>query len=183
MGFESSAVARVRLRSVLDTTPDGALRSTLLELVQGSYVHSKFDKFDEGGGRPETPTAASPAAGGDRLVHDTLSIPTGDAPADRGSAVPVPPAAVGDDPLPPSLQLGADPRPLLAGALSVGDTASELLAAASAQARALSAVWEAHRRGAVVLPTAVADAVCRARECWPAALRPIGGSPPPATAR
>jgi hypothetical protein len=113
---------------------------------------------------------SSPAARGDRLVHDTLSVPTGDAPADRSSG---PPAIhADDDQLLSGLQFGTDVRPLLADVLATGDTAGELLAVASTQARALAAVWEAHRRGVIALPDPLADVVCRARESWPEALRP-----------
>lgn len=41
---------------------------------------------------------------------------------------------------------------------------AELLTAFAAQAKAIQLVWEAHRRGAVDLPSGVAAAVARARE-------------------
>jgi hypothetical protein len=167
MGFEPTAVANARLRLVLTTTSDVTLRSTLSELIQGHSVHSKSD---ESAVRPPAPAAAPSAARGDRLVHDTLSVPTGDAPADRSSGAPELPAD--DDQLLSGLQFGTDVRPLLADVLATGDTAGELLAAASTQARALAAVWEAHRRGVIALPDSLADVVCRARGCWPESLRP-----------
>jgi hypothetical protein len=175
MGFEPAAVADARLRLVLTTTSDATLRSTLSELIRGSFVHSKFD--ETAAVRPSASPAPSPAARGDRLVHDTLSVPTGDAPADRSNGTPALRADGDDDQLLCGLQFGADVRPLLADALSTGDTAGELLAAASTQARALAAVWEAHRRGVIALPEPLADAVSRARGCWPAALRPMIATP------
>ena len=56
---------------------------------------------------------------------------------------------------------------LLRRALSSEDGGTQFLAAYERQARALEAVWEAHRRGAVQLPQAVADKVEQARATPP----------------
>jgi conjugal transfer/entry exclusion protein len=56
---------------------------------------------------------------------------------------------------------------LLQRALSSQDGGTQFLAAYERQARALDAVWEAHRRGAVHLPQAVADKVEQARTTPP----------------
>lgn len=60
---------------------------------------------------------------------------------------------------------------LLRRALSSEEGGTEFLAAYERQARALEAVWEAHRRGAVQLPQAVADKVEHARTTPPRFLR------------
>ena len=60
---------------------------------------------------------------------------------------------------------------LLRRALSSEDGGTQFLAAYERQARALDAVWEAHRRGAVQLPQAVADKVEQARTTPPRFLR------------
>jgi hypothetical protein len=60
---------------------------------------------------------------------------------------------------------------LLQRALSTEEGGTEFLAAYERQARALEAVWEAHRRGAVQLPQAVADKVEQARTTPPRFLR------------
>jgi hypothetical protein len=60
---------------------------------------------------------------------------------------------------------------LLQRALSSEDGGTEFLAAYERQARALEAVWEAHRRGAVQLPQSVADKVEQARTTPPRFLR------------
>jgi hypothetical protein len=60
---------------------------------------------------------------------------------------------------------------LLRCALSSDDGGTQFLAAYERQARALDAVWEAHRRGAVHLPQAVADKVEQARTTPPRFLR------------
>jgi hypothetical protein len=56
---------------------------------------------------------------------------------------------------------------LLRRALTSEDGGTQFLAAYERQARALEAVWEAHRRGAVHLPQAVADKVEQARTTPP----------------
>jgi conjugal transfer/entry exclusion protein len=56
---------------------------------------------------------------------------------------------------------------LLRRALASEDGGTQFLAAYERQARALDAVWEAHRRGAVQLPAAVADKVEQARTTPP----------------
>ena len=48
--------------------------------------------------------------------------------------------------------------------LRSGEVHAELLTAFAAQAKAIQLVWEAHRRGAAVLPSGVVEAVVRARE-------------------
>ena len=60
---------------------------------------------------------------------------------------------------------------LLRRALSSEEGGTQFLAAYERQARALEAVWEAHRRGAVHLPQAVADKVEQARTTPPRFLR------------
>ena len=60
---------------------------------------------------------------------------------------------------------------LLRRALTSEDGGTQFLAAYERQARALDAVWEAHRRGAVQLPQAVADKVEQARTTPPRFLR------------
>jgi hypothetical protein len=60
---------------------------------------------------------------------------------------------------------------LVRRALSSEDGGTELLAAYERQARALEMVWEAHRRGAVRLPPAVAEKVEQARVTPPRFLR------------
>ena len=60
---------------------------------------------------------------------------------------------------------------LVRRALSTQDGGTELLAAYERQARALELVWEAHRRGAVRLPEAIADKVEQARVTPPRFLR------------
>ena len=60
---------------------------------------------------------------------------------------------------------------LLRRALSTEQGGTQFLAAYERQARALDAVWEAHRRGAVHLPQAVADKVEEARTTPPRFLR------------
>jgi hypothetical protein len=60
---------------------------------------------------------------------------------------------------------------LLRRALSSEEGGTQFLAAYERQARALDAVWEAHRRGAVHLPQAVADKVEQARTTPPRFLR------------
>jgi hypothetical protein len=60
---------------------------------------------------------------------------------------------------------------LLRRALSSEEGGTEFLAAYERQARALDAVWEAHRRGAVQLPQPVADKVEQARTTPPRFLR------------
>ena len=60
---------------------------------------------------------------------------------------------------------------LLRRALSTEQGGTQFLAAYERQARALDAVWEAHRRGAVQLPQAVADKVEEARTTPPRFLR------------
>jgi len=64
---------------------------------------------------------------------------------------------------------------LLRRALATEDGGTQFLAAYERQARALDAVWEAHRRGAVHLPAAVADKVEEARVMPPRFLRGGGG--------
>jgi conjugal transfer/entry exclusion protein len=56
---------------------------------------------------------------------------------------------------------------LLRSALTSEDGGTQFLAAYERQARALDAVWEAHRRGAVQLPQAVAEKVEQARTTPP----------------
>lgn len=56
---------------------------------------------------------------------------------------------------------------LLRRALASEDGGTQFLAAYERQARALDAVWEAHRRGAVQLPASVADKVEQARTTPP----------------
>jgi conjugal transfer/entry exclusion protein len=56
---------------------------------------------------------------------------------------------------------------LLRRALASEEGGTQFLAAYERQARALDAVWEAHRRGAVHLPQAVADKVEQARTTPP----------------
>jgi conjugal transfer/entry exclusion protein len=56
---------------------------------------------------------------------------------------------------------------LLRRALSSEEGGTQFLAAYERQARALDAVWEAHRRGAVHLPQSVADKVEQARTSPP----------------
>jgi hypothetical protein len=70
---------------------------------------------------------------------------------------------------------------LMRRALSSEDGGTQFLAAYERQARALDAVWEAHRRGAVHLPEAIADKVEQARSSPPRFLR--GGDQPVAHAR
>ena len=60
---------------------------------------------------------------------------------------------------------------LVRRALSTEDGGTQLLAAYERQARALEMVWEAHRRGAVHLPEAVAEKVEQARVTPPRFLR------------
>jgi hypothetical protein len=60
---------------------------------------------------------------------------------------------------------------LVRRALSTEDGGTQLLAAYERQARALEMVWEAHRRGAVRLPEAVAEKVEQARVAPPCFLR------------
>jgi hypothetical protein len=60
---------------------------------------------------------------------------------------------------------------LMRRALATEDGGTQFLAAYERQARALDAVWEAHRRGAVKLPTSVADKVEQARAMPPCFLR------------
>jgi conjugal transfer/entry exclusion protein len=60
---------------------------------------------------------------------------------------------------------------LVRRALSTEDGGTQLLAAYERQMRALDMVWEAHRRGAVKLPEAVADKVEQARDTQPRFLR------------
>ena len=60
---------------------------------------------------------------------------------------------------------------LLRRALSTEEGGTQFLAAYERQARALDAVWEAHRRGAVHLPQTVADKVEEARTTPPRFLR------------
>jgi hypothetical protein len=60
---------------------------------------------------------------------------------------------------------------LLRRALASEEGGTQFLAAYERQARALDAVWEAHRRGAVQLPQAVADKVEQARTTPPRFLR------------
>jgi len=60
---------------------------------------------------------------------------------------------------------------LVRRALSTQDGGTELLAAYERQARALELVWEAHRRGAVRLPEAIAEKVEQARVTPPRFLR------------
>lgn len=60
---------------------------------------------------------------------------------------------------------------LLRSALTSEEGGTQFLAAYERQARALEAVWEAHRRGAVQLPQAVADKVEQARTTPPRFLR------------
>ena len=60
---------------------------------------------------------------------------------------------------------------LIRRALETEDGGTQFLAAYERQARALEAVWEAHRRGAVQLPQAVADKVEEARTTPPRFLR------------
>ena len=56
---------------------------------------------------------------------------------------------------------------LLRQALESENGGTQFLAAYERQARALDAVWEAHRRGAVHLPQSVADKVEQARTTPP----------------
>ncbi len=56
---------------------------------------------------------------------------------------------------------------LLRRALESEDGGTQFLAAYERQAKALEAVWEAHRRGAVQLPQSVADKVEAARTTPP----------------
>ncbi|HEY2856140.1 MAG TPA: hypothetical protein VGJ18_25085 [Gemmatimonadaceae bacterium] len=60
---------------------------------------------------------------------------------------------------------------LLRRALTSEEGGTQFLAAYERQARALEAVWEAHSRGAVQLPQAVADKVEQARTTPPRFLR------------
>lgn len=60
---------------------------------------------------------------------------------------------------------------LLRRALESEEGGTQFLAAYQRQARALEAVWEAHRRGAVHLPQSVADKVEQARTTPPRFLR------------
>lgn len=60
---------------------------------------------------------------------------------------------------------------LLRRALTSEEGGTQFLAAYERQARALEAVWEAHSRGAVQLPPAVADKVEQARTTPPRFLR------------
>jgi conjugal transfer/entry exclusion protein len=60
---------------------------------------------------------------------------------------------------------------LLRSALASEEGGTQFLAAYERQARALEAVWEAHRRGAVQLPQAVAEKVEQARTTPPRFLR------------
>ena len=64
---------------------------------------------------------------------------------------------------------------LMREALTSADGGTQFLAAYQRQVRALEAVWEAHRRGAVHLPEAVAEKVEEARTSPPRFLR---GTPP-----
>ena len=75
---------------------------------------------------------------------------------------------------------GEEDRPAMAGeyleslmrqALATADGGTQFLAAYERQARALEAVWEAHRRGAVHLPDTVAEQVDEARRTPPRFLR------------
>ena len=69
---------------------------------------------------------------------------------------------------------------LMRQALATEDGGTQFLAAYERQARALEAVWEAHRRGAVHLPETVAEKVEEARTTPPRFLR---GGPRAATQR
>ena len=60
---------------------------------------------------------------------------------------------------------------LIRRALESEEGGTQFLAAYQRQARALEAVWEAHRRGAVHLPQSVADKVEQARTSPPRFLR------------
>lgn len=60
---------------------------------------------------------------------------------------------------------------LMREALTSADGGTQFLAAYQRQVRALDAVWEAHRRGAVRLPEAVAEKVEEARTSPPRFLR------------
>ena len=60
---------------------------------------------------------------------------------------------------------------LLLRALNTEEGGTQFLAAYERQARALDAVWEAHRRGAVRLPESVAEKVEQARVTPPRFLR------------
>jgi hypothetical protein len=60
---------------------------------------------------------------------------------------------------------------LIRCALETEEGGTQFLAAYERQARALDAVWEAHRRGAVRLPQPVADKVEEARTTPPRFLR------------
>ena len=69
---------------------------------------------------------------------------------------------------------------LMRRALTSEEGGTQFLAAFERQARALDAVWEAHRRGAVHLPEAVADKVEKARTSPPRFLRGSDRSVAPA---
>jgi len=60
---------------------------------------------------------------------------------------------------------------LMREALTSADGGTQFLAAYQRQVRALEAVWEAHRRGAVHLPESVAEKVEEARTSPPRFLR------------
>lgn len=66
---------------------------------------------------------------------------------------------------------GGNLESLMRRALATADGGTQFLAAYERQARALDAVWEAHSRGAVQLPAAVADKVEEARTSPPRFLR------------
>lgn len=171
MGFETHAAAAARLRILLVSTSDAALRRTL---------HSYFPDVtmpNELGGSlfPECRSDALPTVRHADLVHAELPYHRDDRPFATAARSPRPPAVASvedDSELPPfTHELGA----LLAHVFTTPDVAAELMASASAQARALALVWDAHRCGAITLPDGIARLVLDARARVPGVCAPVKG--------
>ena len=155
MGFEPNA--RRRLRLVASATSDPVLRRELVSALEDETM-SQVPSVDLAREiarcphcRPNQPADGLTRREGLCEVHrnrwNLESCMRGDEQR---------PAAPGE-----SLEV------LMRRALSSHDGGTQFLAAYERQARALDAVWEAHRRGAVHLPSAVADKVQEARTSPP----------------
>ncbi len=159
MGFEPNA--RWRLRSICDTTTDAVLRQELATAL-GEDSMPFVPSADLS--REIAACTMCRSEGGSALSRDGLcedhrarwNLEACMAEVTRDVA---------------SLQL----ERLMRRALASDEAGRQFLAAFERQARALQVVWEAHQRGAALLPESVAATVAQARAEVPLFL--LGGTP------
>lgn len=154
MGFEAPAAAAARLKLFFMTTSDAAVRRTLLPLFPDVTMPNELggNLYSNPGNRirPSVRHAERSTREIDdaRLAENIAPGTTPVSPVSTESDIP---------------RFGHDLDALLLQLFATPQVASEMMAAASAQARALALVWEAHERGAIALPDPVARAVADAR--------------------